>query len=135
MFMSGCSYNLKTTDFCFWKTFHGNFISFAKFLPEICWEEVAEEIFCYISFSWRWLNWDLKRGLTSHKPAHYLVDLNLSENKSTSEKLFKTTGHRGNKKIDYRSETTSSFQILYTLICTYRLYVNRRSLVGGVLVY
>ena len=27
-----------------WETFHGNFIYFSEFLPEICWEEIAEEI-------------------------------------------------------------------------------------------
>ena len=39
----------------FGETCHGNFILFAEFLPEICWEEGAEEIICYISFSWRCL--------------------------------------------------------------------------------
>ena len=28
----------------FWETFHGNFISRSEFLPEICWEDIAEEI-------------------------------------------------------------------------------------------
>ena len=34
----------------FWETFHGSFNSLSKFLPEICWEEIAEEIlfvFCF----------------------------------------------------------------------------------------
>ena len=34
----------------FWETFHGNFISFAEFLPEICWDEIAEEIFFVFRF-------------------------------------------------------------------------------------
>ena len=28
----------------FWETFHGNFYLLLEFLPEICWEEIAEEI-------------------------------------------------------------------------------------------
>ena len=34
----------------FWETFHGNFYLLSGFLPEICWEEIAEEIlfvFCF----------------------------------------------------------------------------------------
>ena len=34
----------------FWETFHGNFNLLSKILPEICWEEIAEEIlfaFCF----------------------------------------------------------------------------------------
>ena len=28
----------------FWETFHGSFNLLSEFLPEICWEEIAEEI-------------------------------------------------------------------------------------------
>ena len=40
------TYSLKSTpnDRFFWETFHDNFINFSEFLPEICWEEIAEEI-------------------------------------------------------------------------------------------
>ena len=34
----------------FWETFHGNFNLLSEILPEICWEEIAEEIlfvFCF----------------------------------------------------------------------------------------
>ena len=34
----------------FWETFHGNFILFSEFLPEICWEEITEEILFVFSF-------------------------------------------------------------------------------------
>ena len=50
----------------------------SEFLPDICWEEVAEEIFFHISF----------RGLTSYKPTHDLF---------TSDAL-KFAG-RGNKRM------------------------------------
>ena len=44
------------------------------FLPEICWQEVAEEIFFHISFSWRCLTLGLNRGLTFNKLTHYLLE-------------------------------------------------------------
>ena len=34
----------------FWETYHGKFYLLSEFLPEICWEEIAEEIlfvFCF----------------------------------------------------------------------------------------
>ena len=35
----------------FWETFHGNFIFiYSEFLPEICWEEIAEKIFFVFCF-------------------------------------------------------------------------------------
>ena len=38
----------------FWETFHGNYIYFAEFLPEICWEEIAKEILFVFRFDvWR----------------------------------------------------------------------------------
>ena len=53
----------------FWETFHGNFYLFSEFLPEILWEDVAEEIFSF------WcLTWGLNPGFTSNKQTHYLLD-------------------------------------------------------------
>ena len=31
-----------------WETFHGSFIYYSEFLPEICWEDIAEEILFYV---------------------------------------------------------------------------------------
>ena len=50
--VSDTTYSLKSTpnDRFFWETFHGNFILLSEFLPEVCWEEIAEEIlfvFCF----------------------------------------------------------------------------------------
>ena len=55
----------------FWKIFNGNFIC-SQFSPEICWEEIDEEIFSNISF-W-YLIWDTNPGFPSNKPANYLID-------------------------------------------------------------
>ena len=49
----------------FLRNFSCQFLLLSKFLPEIWWEEIAEEIFFHIS---------LNRGLTCHKPTHYLLD-------------------------------------------------------------
>ena len=44
----------------------------SEFLPEICWDEVTEEIFSYFRF---WcLTWALNRSLMSNKPTHYLLN-------------------------------------------------------------
>ena len=37
-------------DYDFWGTFNGNFSLLSGFLPEICWEEVADRKFFHISF-------------------------------------------------------------------------------------
>ena len=41
-------------------------------MPEICWEEIAKEIFFCTPF--RCLTWGVNRSLTSNKPTHYLQD-------------------------------------------------------------
>ena len=56
LYISGGTYSLKSTpnDRFFEKLFHGNFIYFSDILPEICWEEIAEEIlfvFCFDAWS------------------------------------------------------------------------------------
>ena len=53
----------------FWETFHGNFYLLSELLPEICWEEIVEEIF----FVFR-LAWDSNPGFLYNKPTHYLLD-------------------------------------------------------------
>ena len=45
LYMTGGTYSLKSTPND--KAFHGNFIYSREFLPEICKEEVAEEIFLF----------------------------------------------------------------------------------------
>ena len=51
LYMSGGTYSLKSTpDDRFLRSFSLQFYLFAEFLAEICWEEVAEEIFFSISF-------------------------------------------------------------------------------------
>ena len=42
-------------------------------LPEICWEEVAEEIYIFINL-FLCLTWDLKRGLASNKPSNFRIN-------------------------------------------------------------
>ena len=34
----------------FWETFHGNFFLLSEFFPEICWEEIVEEILFVFHF-------------------------------------------------------------------------------------
>ena len=56
----------------FWETFYGNFISHSDFLPEFCWEEIAEKIFFVFRF---WcLAWNSNPSYSSNKPTHYLLD-------------------------------------------------------------
>ena len=52
LYINGETYCLKSTpnDKFFEQPFHGNFYFLSEFLPEICWEEIAEEIlfvFCF----------------------------------------------------------------------------------------
>ena len=48
------TYSLTSTpnDRFFEKLFHGSFYLLSEFLPEICWEKVAEEIFFIFHFWW-----------------------------------------------------------------------------------
>ena len=46
----------------FWETFHRNFYLLSEFLPEICWEEIAEEIL----FIFRFDVWPGARTLAFH---------------------------------------------------------------------
>ena len=56
----------------FWETSHGSFYLLSKFLPEICWEEIAKEILFVFRF---WcLAWDSNPGFWFNKPTHYLLD-------------------------------------------------------------
>ena len=74
LYTSGGTYSFKVDSErqIIWETFHGNFILLSEFLPEICWEEITEEILFLISF---WcLAWDSNLGFTSNKPTHYLLD-------------------------------------------------------------
>ena len=56
-----------------WETFHGNFYWLSEFLPEICWEEIAEEILFVFHF-FLCLAWDSNPGFSSNKPTHYLLE-------------------------------------------------------------
>ena len=61
---------LRTT--VFWETFHGNFYLFSEFLPEICWEDIAEKnTFCI-------LFWcpakESNPGFMRKMPTHHLLD-------------------------------------------------------------
>ena len=50
LFMTIFGIDLKLGPTVFNKTFHGSFNLLSEFLPEICWEEIAEEIlfvFCF----------------------------------------------------------------------------------------
>ena len=55
-----------------WEAFHGNFILLLEFLPEIRWEEIAEQIFFHISNCC--LICDTNPGFTSNKPIHDVLD-------------------------------------------------------------
>ena len=46
----GLQFNVDSERQIFEKLFHGNFYLLSEFLPEICWEEVAEEIFFVFRF-------------------------------------------------------------------------------------
>ena len=51
----------------------------SEFVPEFCWEEIAEEIFFFQISLWCQI-WDTKPAFTSNKPTHYLLDYgNLSK--------------------------------------------------------
>ena len=41
-------FNFDSERQIFWETFHGRFILYPEFLPEICWEEKADQIFFFI---------------------------------------------------------------------------------------
>ena len=60
----------RTTDFL--RNFSWQFNTFSEFLPEICWEEIAEKmlfVFCFdVWYGARTL------AFSSNKPAHYLLD-------------------------------------------------------------
>ena len=52
LYISGGTYSLKSipNDRFFWRNFSWQFYLLSQFLPEICWEEIAEEIlfvFCF----------------------------------------------------------------------------------------
>ena len=57
----------------FLRNFSRQFYFYAQsFLPEICWEEIAEEILFVFCF---WcLAWGSNPGFSSNKPTHYLLD-------------------------------------------------------------
>ena len=71
LYVSGGTYSLKSTpnDWFFEKLFMAILFQHSEFLPEICWEEIAEENILF------WcLAWGPKPGFTSTKPTHYLLD-------------------------------------------------------------
>ena len=71
LYISGGTYSLKTTpnDRFFWETFHGIYL-LTEFLPEICWEEIAEGILFVFCFD----VWPEARTLAFRLPIHYLLD-------------------------------------------------------------
>ena len=52
LYINGGTYSFKSTpnNRLFWETFHGSFNLLTEFLPEICWEEITEEIFFVFRF-------------------------------------------------------------------------------------
>ena len=73
--ISGGIYSLKASpnDRFFWEIFHGNsFYLLLEFLPEICWEEIAEEI-VFVFLFWC-LVWGWNPGFMFNKPTYYLLD-------------------------------------------------------------
>ena len=92
--------NVNSERQIFKKLFHGRFISLSEFLPEICWDEVAEEIFFIFNF---WcLACGSNPGFMSNKPTHYLLDyvdfafilISISWNFSTHIQSLKYSSYR-----------------------------------------
>ena len=54
----------------FWEIFHDTIYLHSEFLPEVRWEEIAEDII-FISF-W-YLSWDTNHGFPSNNATHYLL--------------------------------------------------------------
>ena len=50
LYISGGTYKFKVDSERQKETFHGSFILLSEFLPEICWEEIGEEIFFVFCF-------------------------------------------------------------------------------------
>ena len=67
-------FNVDSERQIFEKLFHGRFNLLSEFLPEMCWEEVAEEIFFiyhfFFFFFW-WLTCVRIQAFSSNKPTHY----------------------------------------------------------------
>ena len=74
LYMSGGLYYLNSTpNDRFLRIFSWQFYLLSEILPEICWEEIAEEIyffFLYFIFN----DWPGIRTQASNKPAHYIPD-------------------------------------------------------------
>ena len=74
LYVSGGTYSLTSApnDRFYLETFYGNFYFLSEFLPEICWEEIAEEIFFIIIFDdWPGIR---TQAFASNKPTHYVLD-------------------------------------------------------------
>ena len=71
--VSGGTHSLTSTpNDKFFRLFHGKFYLLLELMPEICWEEIAEEIFIFILLMAN-LGYE-PGGFTSNKPTHYLLD-------------------------------------------------------------
>ena len=66
-------FNVDFEQQIFEKLFQSRIYLPSECLSEICWEEIAEEIFVFHISFW-WLTWNMNPGLTSNKPTHYLLD-------------------------------------------------------------
>ena len=67
-------FNVDSERQIFEKLFSWQFYLLSEFLPEICWEEVAEEIFFFIFHfldDWPGIR---TQAFASNKPTHYLLD-------------------------------------------------------------
>ena len=64
--------NVASKRLNFWETFSWHVYLLSEFLPEICWEKIAEDVFFFI---FRFDDWpDIwTRALTSNKPIYYLL--------------------------------------------------------------
>ena len=72
VYVGSLHFNVDSEQQIYLKNFSWQIHLVSEFLPEICWEEIADEIFFHISF---WcLTWDTNLGFTSNKPIHYLLD-------------------------------------------------------------
>ena len=81
LFMNGGPFSLTSTsnDRFFEKLIHDSFYLFSEFLPEICWEKIAEEIPFEFGFVCG-LAWGSNPVFTSNKPTHYLLDYGYFDN-------------------------------------------------------
>ena len=107
--MGDLQFNFDSERLIYEKLFHVRFILFSELLPEICWEEIAEDLF-FFHISFRCLTWVADPGFTSSRPTHYLLDysdLNYTTIRSTFQN--DSTQHRPRNVNSAKAVSNGSF--------------------------